>query len=111
MRYIICFEFLGENFFGSQKQPDKRTVQEEIEKALCTLIKDKIKIIPSGRTDAKVSAEFQVAHFDVSKKIENPSNFLYKLNCILPDDVKVFELQKTSASFHAQKDAKYKHYR
>ena len=34
MRYIICFEFLGENFFGSQKQPDKRTVQEEIEKAL-----------------------------------------------------------------------------
>lgn len=111
MRYVICFEFLGENFFGSQKQPDKRTVQEEIEKALCTLIKDKINIIPSGRTDAKVSAEFQVAHFDVNEKIENPSNFLYKLNCILPDDVKVFELKQTSAKFHAQKDAKYKHYR
>jgi len=111
MRYIICFEFLGENFFGSQKQPDKRTVQEEIEKALCTLIKDKIKIIPSGRTDAKVSAEYQVAHFDVSEKIENPSNFLYKLNCILPDDVKVFELKEVEANFHAQKDAKYKHYR
>lgn len=111
MRYIICFEFLGEKFFGSQKQPDKRTVQEEIEKALCTLIKDKIKIIPSGRTDAKVSAEYQVAHFDVSEKIENPSNFLYKLNCILPDDVKVFELKKVTANFHAQKDAKYKHYR
>ncbi|MBR3604698.1 MAG: tRNA pseudouridine(38-40) synthase TruA [Candidatus Gastranaerophilales bacterium] len=111
MRYIICFEFLGENFFGSQKQPDKRTVQEEIEKALCTLIKDKIKIIPSGRTDAKVSAEYQVAHFDINEEIENPSNFLYKLNCILPDDVKVFELKKTTEKFHAQKDAKYKHYR
>ena len=111
MRYIICFEFLGTNFFGSQKQPDKRTVQGEIEKALCTLIKDNIKIIPSGRTDAKVSAEYQVAHFDVNEKIENPDNFLYKLNCILPDDVKVFELSEISANFHAQKDAKYKHYR
>lgn len=111
MRYVICFEFLGENFFGSQKQPDKRTVQGEIEKALCTLIKDKINIIPSGRTDAKVSAEFQVAHFDVKEKIENPNNFLYKLNCILPKDVKIFELKQTSAKFHAQKDAKYKHYR
>lgn len=110
-RYIICFEYLGLNFFGSQKQPDKRTVQEEIEKALCTLIKDKVNIIPSGRTDAKVSAEFQVAHFDVNKEIENPSNFLYKLNCILPDDVKVFELKETTAKFHAQKSAKYKHYR
>ena len=111
MRYIICFEFLGTNFFGSQKQPDKRTVQEEIEKALCTLIKDEIKIIPSGRTDAKVSAEFQIAHFDVMEKIENPSNFLYKLNCILPEDVKVFELKEVESDFHAQKNAKYKHYR
>ena len=111
MRYIICFEYLGLNFFGSQKQPDKRTVQGEIEKALCTLTKDEIKITPSGRTDAKVSAEYQVAHFDVEEKIENPNNFLYKLNCILPDDVKVFELNETTANFHAQKDAKYKHYR
>ncbi|MBE7707259.1 MAG: tRNA pseudouridine(38-40) synthase TruA [Cyanobacteria bacterium SIG27] len=111
MRYIICFEYLGKNFYGSQKQPDKRTVQGEIEKALCTLTKDEIKITPSGRTDAKVSAEHQVAHFDINKKIENPSNFLYKLNCILPEDVKVFELNETTANFHAQKDAKYKHYR
>lgn len=110
-RYIICFEYLGQNFYGSQKQPDKRTVQGEIEKALCTLIKDEIKITPSGRTDAKVSAEFQVAHFDVREEIDNPSNFLYKLNCILPEDVKVFELKETSAKFHAQKDARYKHYR
>lgn len=111
MRYIICFEFLGNDFFGSQKQPNKRTVQGEIEKALCTLIKDKVKIIPSGRTDAKVSAQYQVAHFDVEEKIANPNNFLYKLNCILPEDVKIFELKEVNSNFHAQKDAKYKHYR
>lgn len=110
-RYIICFEFFGRNFYGSQKQPDKRTVQGEIEKALCTLIKDKVNIIISGRTDANVSAKFQIAHFDVSSKISDIDKFLYSLNCILPDDVKIFELKEANSSFHSQKDAKYKHYR
>ena len=90
IRYIICFEYFGVDFYGSQKQPDKRTVQGEIEKALCTLIKDKINLTFSGRTDAKVSAEFQVAHFDIDNEIENKDKFLYSLNSILPDDVKVF---------------------
>ena len=111
MRYIICFEFLGENFFGSQKQPDKRTVQEEIEKALCTLIKDNISIIISGRTDAGVSAKHQVAHFILNDKILDKEKFLYSLNCILPEDIAVFELKEVDFDFHAQKSAKYKHYR
>ena len=111
VRYIICFEFMGLDFFGSQKQPDKRTVQGEIEKALCTLIKDKISIIISGRTDSKVSAKYQVAHFSLNKEIENEDKFLYSLNCILPNDVKVFELKKVNPTFHAQKSARFKHYR
>ena len=110
-RYIICFEFLGTDFFGSQKQPDKRTVQGEIEKALCTLTKDKITTIFSGRTDAKVSAKFQVAHFDLGFKIKDIQKFLYHINCILPDDIKIFDIKKVNPTFHCQKDAKYKHYR
>ncbi len=109
-RYIICFEFLGNNFFGSQKQPDKRTVQGEIEKALCTLTKNKVNIFLSGRTDAKVSAKYQIAHFD-TERIENPKKFLYSLNCILPNDVKILELKEVNPTFHAQKSAQYKHYR
>lgn len=109
-RYIICFEFDGLNFYGSQKQPDKRTVQGELEKALCTLTKNKINITPSGRTDAKVSAKYQVAHFD-SSKVANLDKFLYSLNCILPDDIKVFDIKEVDNSFHAQKSAKFKHYR
>lgn len=110
-RYIISFEYLGKDFFGSQKQPDKRTVQGSIEKALCTLIKDKINIFPSGRTDAKVSAKHQCAHFDTNKKIENKDKFLYSINSILPRDVKIFEIKEVQPDFHAQKNAKYKHYR
>ena len=109
-RYIICFEFLGDDFFGSQKQPNKWTVPGEIEKALCTLTKDKVNIFPSGRTDAKVSARYQVAHFD-SVQIQDLNKFLYSLNCILPDDVKVFDIREVDKNFHAQKSAKYKHYR
>lgn len=110
-RYILCFEFLGNDFFGSQKQPDKRTVQGELEKALRTLTKDKINIFPSGRTDARVSARFQAAHFDLKEKIADINKFLYSLNCILPDDIKVFELKEVDKNFHAQKSARYKHYR
>lgn len=115
IRYIIYFEFLGADFFGSQKQPNKRTVQGEIEKALNvltrTLTNDKINIFLSGRTDAKVSSKYQVAHFDLDKEIGNIDNFLYKLNCILPDDIKIFDIAEAKMPFHAQKDAKYKHYR
>lgn len=112
-RYAIFFEFLGDNFFGSQIQPNKRTVQGELQKALNILfrtLKNEIKIIPSGRTDAKVSAIYQVAHFD-SPDIENKDKFLYSLNSILPKDLKVFELKEMPLDFHAQKQAKYKHYR
>ena len=109
-RYIICFEFLGNNFKRSKKQPDKRTVQGEIEKALCTLTKNKVNIFLSGRTDAKVSAKYQIAHFD-TERIENPKKFLYSLNCILPNDVKILELKEVNPTFHAQKSAQYKHYR
>ncbi len=110
-RYIIAFEYLGENFFGSQIQPDKRTVQDELQKALRTLIKNEIKLTLSGRTDAKVSAQYQVAHFDSPIEIKDINRFLYSLNSILPDDLKVFELKEVDPNFHAQKDAKYKHYR
>lgn len=109
-RYIICFEFLGDNFFGSQKQPDKRTVQGELEEKLSTLTKEQISIIPSGRVDRGVSAKYQTAHFDCDE-IADIDKFKYSLNCVLPDDLKVFELREIKPDFHAQKDAKYKHYR
>ena len=115
LRYKIIFEFQGEHFFGSQKQPDKRTVQGELENALRTLTKDNsISIIMSGRTDAKVNAKYQSAHFDtqnIQLTPENYDSFLYHINSILPDDLKILELTVVNPNFHAQKDAKYKHYR
>ena len=114
MRYLLCFEFKGADFFGSQKQPDKRTVQGELENALRTLTKDNsISIIMSGRTDAKVNAKFQCAHFDTDNQLtlNDYDGFLYHINCILPHDLKILSIKEVDPKFHAQKDAKYKHYR
>ena len=56
-RYKIVIEYIGTNFFGSQWQPEKRTIQDELIKAISTLTKTKTKVILSGRTDKGVHAE------------------------------------------------------
>ena len=111
IRYKISLEYLGSDFFGSQEQKNGRTVQGELLKALCTLTKNnKTKVIMAGRTDAKVSAENQSAHFDCEFEINDTSKFLNSLNAILSDSIRVFQIESV-ASFHAQKSATYRHYR
>ena len=109
-RYALHFQYLGKNYRGSQKQPNKNTIQDEIEKALCTLIKTKISTIFSGRTDAGVSAYHQVLHFDTDCKI-NKYKFMNSMNGILPEDIRVFDIEEKDKTFHAQKSAKFRHYR
>lgn len=114
-RYLISFEYEGRNFFGSQIQPDKRTAQEELCKAICTLTKNNnTKIIMAGRLDRGVSAKCHTAHFDTDYPIESKedkSKFLNSLNAILPMDIAVFKIEKTADAFHAQKNAAFRHYR
>lgn len=109
-RYKIEIEYVGTNYFGSQKQVKVDTIQSKLEEALCTLTKQNIKIILSGRTDKGVHAAFQVAHFDCDYNIYNNGKFLHSLNGILPDDICVKNIEEVSKEFHAQKSAKKRHY-
>ena len=109
-RYKLIVEYVGTNYFGSQKQPKVDTIQSKLEEALCTLTKQNIKIILSGRTDRGVHAVSQVAHFDCEKNIIDNGRFLYSLNGILPDDICVKNIEEVSKDFHAQKSAKKRHY-
>ena len=116
MRYAFKVQYIGKNYSGSQLQPDKPSVQEELEKALCTLIiggnakyNRQVKAVFSGRTDKGVNSIGQVAHFDVDKPIV-ASKFIYSLNEILPDDISVSDLKEVEPRFHAQKSAKRRHY-
>ena len=93
IRYAMRLSYLGKNYRGSQKQPNGNTIQDEVEKALCTLIKTKISTVFSGRTDAGVSAKAQVLHFDCDSEIES-IKFLNSLNGLLPDDIRVLKIKK-----------------
>lgn len=109
MRFLLTITYDGENFSGWQKQPGRRTVQGEIEKALFTALKEKITITGSGRTDAGVNAERQVAHFDCKQEITNLDRLAYSLNGILESDVKILSIEKSD--IHARFSAKRKTYK
>lgn len=117
MRYALKVQYIGKNYAGSQLQPNLPTIQEELEKAICTLTigknavdKRPIKVIFSGRTDRGVNSLGQVIHFDVDEPIV-ASKFVYQINEILPDDISVSDLKQVDNRFHAQKSAKKRHYR
>lgn len=108
-RYLIDFSYSGANFSGYQKQPGKRTIQDEIEKVLSSINNNSVKLTSSGRTDALVNAIHQKAHFDLDKKIG-----AYKLNgalnSYLPDDIYINSVTKVDNLFHARYMVKSKTY-
>lgn len=110
MRIKIEFAYDGRDFFGFQTLPEKRTVQNEVEKVLSKILNEDIKIIASGRTDAGVSANLQVAHFDTTSTIV-PTNIAFAANKILPNDIRIFSSKKVSENFHARFSAKEKTYK
>lgn len=110
MRFLVDFSYSGDKFHGYQKQPLKRTVQEEVERVLTNINGGKKVIIhASGRTDAKVNALHQKAHFDIDKKI-TPFKLKSALNSYLPNDIHVNEVSEVSCDFHARYMVKYKIY-
>jgi tRNA pseudouridine38-40 synthase len=94
----------GKDFSGWGMQPDRRTVQGELENAISTLLRvDRVIVQCAGRTDAGVHASAQVIHFDIAEKdaIEM-KDLTYKINAILPEDISIQELEVTTADFDAR---------
>ena len=77
MKILMTIEYKGTNFSGWQTQPNKRTVQSEIESVLTKLFGEKISIFGSGRTDSGVHALGQTAHFEGASSIFK--NFMFDL--------------------------------
>lgn len=111
MRNIkLTIEYDGTNFSGWQIQKDKRTIEEELETALAKILKEEVKVIGSGRTDAGVHAMGQVANFKTDRTIK-PEELLYALNTMLPYDIVILNVEDVDESFNARISAKAKHYR
>ncbi len=110
MRYLITFSYDGSKYYGYQKQPKKRTIQETIEAALSKIASNKpVSIHASGRTDAGVHAYNQKAHFDL--EFEIPIERLkYSLNSLLPKDIYIKKIEVVNQEFHARFNVKKKEY-
>ncbi len=110
MRYLIECSYRGSSFHGWQIQPNATTVQECIEKVLSMVLKVKIDITGSSRTDTGVHATQQYAHFDLDKEIENPDRIVNSLNGILTKDIAIHQIKLVSDEFHSRFDAIHRRY-
>lgn len=109
MKCKIAYD--GTNFSGFQIQPNKRTIQGELENALQRLHKGSaIKVYGSGRTDAGVHARGQVIHFDTPFSIPE-GKWGIAINSLLPDDISIVAIERVDSNFHARFDVVGKEYR
>ena len=112
LTYQISVEYLGTNFVGWQIQKNGLSVQEVLEKVLSKFLKDKIKVIGSGRTDAGVHASEQSAHFKTKYKISDKNIFINSINFFLSKyAISVLDIKKRSNKFHARHSASERIYK
>ncbi|MCB4956313.1 tRNA pseudouridine(38-40) synthase TruA [Streptococcus mutans] len=102
IRYKAIISYDGTNFSGFQRQPQMRTVQEEIEKTLLRLNSGQaVKIHGAGRTDAGVHAYGQVIHFDLPQQ-RDLEKLRFGLDTQTPDDIDVIQVEQVVDDFHAR---------
>jgi tRNA pseudouridine38-40 synthase len=94
-------EYDGTNYSGWQRQINSNSIQQTLEEALSTVLREKISIVGSGRTDAGVHALNQVFNFRSNSKIDLPS-VRKALNSILPNDISIKYLETADEDFHSR---------
>jgi tRNA pseudouridine38-40 synthase len=96
----LVLEYDGTGFAGWEKQPGRRTVAGEVERALCVLLRcDSVPLTVAGRTDAGVHAWGQVVSYS------GPTVAVRSLNALLPDDVAAWSCSVVDDGFDARRDA------
>ena len=111
MRYFIELRYNGGAYCGWQRQPDMPSVQQTIEGAISTLLREPILLTGAGRTDTGVNASYYVAHFDTSSPVADPEQVVFKLNHMLPGDIAVSRIVPVAADAHARFSAREREYR
>ena len=103
MRYFLTLAYHGARFNGWQIQPDAPSVQDTLEQACSTILRQPIAITGCGRTDTGVHARYYVAHFDAEGEL--PGRFVMGVNSLLPDDIAVHSVRAMHPEAHARYDA------
>jgi tRNA pseudouridine38-40 synthase len=111
-KYQILIEYVGTNFVGWQIQSKGKSIQKLIQTKLSKLLKEKVSLVGSGRTDSGVHAIEQSAHFDCKKKIINLDKFLKSINYFVNDkSISILNIKKKNLDFHARFSAKQRIYK
>jgi len=109
-RVALVIQYLGTHFHGWQRQAGHRTVQEEIEKVLLSVLHRPVTLHGAGRTDAGVHAAAQVAHFEATGSIP-AQKWAKVLNTQLPKDILVLASAPVNSRWHARFCASWRRYR
>jgi len=104
LRYFVELSYNGKNYHGWQMQPNASSVQETINHALSTLLRNEVSIVGAGRTDAGVHAAQMYAHFDTSQEI-NSVEIKDRLNAFLPEDIVIKSIFLTEDDAHTRFNA------
>ena len=111
-RYQILIEYVGSNFRGWQVQKKGKTIQGLIQEKISKLLKQKILVFGSGRTDTGVHAIEQSAHFDCDNKIHHLDKFTKSINHFLnKEGVAILSIKRKNNNFHARFSAKMRIYK
>ena len=118
-RYFVTLSYDGTRYHGWQIQPNGVSVQEKLQEALSTLLREPIAVTGAGRTDAGVHARKMVAHFEMDDgrgmmddgRGKSLEQLAYKLNRLLPYDIAVSKVEAVSEEMHARFSATSRMYR
>ena len=109
MNFKLTLQYDGTDFHGWQMQTDQRTVQGELTRVLSLIEGHEVVVHGSGRTDAGVHAEGQVASVQLARAI-TPEKLRAAVNGNLGRDARVLEVQEAGDDFHARFSALGKSY-
>ncbi len=100
-RYFIQLSYDGTAYHGWQRQPNGVSVQEALENALSTILRQPIEVVGAGRTDTGVHARMMVAHMDGPAELDT-AQLCCKLNKLLPRDIAVQRIWPVADDMHAR---------
>lgn len=101
LRYFVCFSYLGTHYHGWQKQPNVKTVQQQMEKCFSTVIRQPVELVAAGRTDTGVHAREMVAHMDCDH-VNDSEELIKRLNSFLPEDIAIYDIIPVASDAHAR---------
>ena len=107
MRYFVFFSYNGTTYHGWQYQPNAISVQECMESAFQTLLRQPVTLTAAGRTDTGVHARFMAAHFDLERTLNTDElqDLAFRLNGYLPDAISIEKVVQVQPTAHARFDA------